>query len=55
MSDVGFSVQNRPKRPELVGAAVYGFLITTSVTGAVVFGIIADRARVWRNARKLAR
>ena len=50
-----WSVQNRPKRKALVPLAVYGFLTTTTVVGGVVFAIVADRARVWWNARKAER
>lgn len=49
------SVENRPKRPGVVGAAVYGFLCGTTLLGGFVAAVIADQLRVRRNRRRLAR
>ena len=49
-----WGVQNRPTAVALQGA-LYGFLTAATITGGIVAAIVADRARVWRNARRLAR
>lgn len=54
MSTRRWGVQNRPKAIVVQGA-LYGFLTTATITGGVVAVVILDRARVWRNARRLAR